>query len=124
RGAFEGPFRDKVETLVNFPLKKLDLTSYVPPPIPQPVNIPGKNTSESSNTDDESINSLQQVGPFIYDLYAVSNHYGGLNGGHYTACVRNGFKNEWYNFDDSRVSNCNEGSVKSRAAYNLFYVRN
>ncbi|CAJ0915485.1 4802_t:CDS:10 [Entrophospora sp. SA101] len=124
RFSFKGPFRDKVETLVNFPLKKLDLTSYVPPPIPQPVNIPGKNTSESSNTDDESINSLQQVGPFIYDLYAVSNHYGGLNGGHYTACVRNGFKNEWYNFDDSRVSNCNEGSVKSRAAYNLFYVRN
>ncbi|CAI2187781.1 14340_t:CDS:2, partial [Funneliformis geosporum] len=67
--------------------------------------------------------SLQQSGPFVYDLFAVSNHYGGLNGGHYTACVRNGYRHEWHNFDDSRVSKYDESSVVSRAAYNLFYVR-
>lgn len=27
--------------------------------------------------------------PVLYDLYGVSNHYGSLNGGHYTACVKN-----------------------------------
>lgn len=30
----------------------------------------------------------------IYDLYAISNHYGGLGGGHYTAYAKNGGK--WY----------------------------
>jgi ubiquitin C-terminal hydrolase len=27
--------------------------------------------------------------PVYYDLYAVSNHFGGLNGGHYTATCLN-----------------------------------
>jgi Ubiquitin carboxyl-terminal hydrolase len=31
--------------------------------------------------------SAQEVAP-VYDLYAVSNHFGGLGGGHYTAFVR------------------------------------
>lgn len=38
----------------------------------------------------------------IYDCYAVSNHFGGMGGGHYTAFAKNGDK--WYEFDDSRVS--------------------
>lgn len=29
-----------------------------------------------------------------YELYAVSNHYGGLGGGHYTAFAKN--KDKWY----------------------------
>ncbi|CAJ0824154.1 21934_t:CDS:2 [Entrophospora sp. SA101] len=124
RFSFKGPFRDKMETLIDFPLKNLDLTRYVPSPLPQSVNNSGKKVLLNSTDSDALIDSLQQVGPFVYNLYAVSNHYGGLNGGHYTACVRNSFKNEWHNFDDSRVSVCKEESVKSRAAYNLFYVRN
>ena len=37
----------------------------------------------------------------IYDLYAISNHYGGLGGGHYTAYAKNDSK--WYQFNDSSV---------------------
>ncbi|VDN12935.1 unnamed protein product [Dibothriocephalus latus] len=37
----------------------------------------------------------------IYDLVAVSNHMGGLGGGHYTAYAKNRDDNRWYNFDDS-----------------------
>ncbi len=29
-----------------------------------------------------------------YELYAISNHYGGLGGGHYTAYAKNGEK--WF----------------------------
>jgi hypothetical protein len=39
----------------------------------------------------------------IYDLYAVSNHYGNMGFGHYTAFARNPNNGKWYEFDDSRV---------------------
>jgi len=52
----------KVGDLVNFPTQGLDLGEYVIAP---------------------------DGGPFIYDLYAVSNHMGSLNGGHYTAFAQN-----------------------------------
>ena len=42
--------------------------------------------------------------PVLYDLYGVSNHYGSLNGGHYTASCLNDIDKEWYYFDDSSVS--------------------
>lgn len=59
----------------------------------------------------------------IYDLYGVSNHYGGMGGGHYTAYVRNLTSGKWFNHDDSRVSPANVSEIKSDAAYVLFYVR-
>ncbi|CAG8507206.1 27736_t:CDS:2 [Gigaspora margarita] len=95
RFSFYGPFRDKLETTVHFPIRRLDLTPYVP----------------SNSSDGGSRPNSQQMGPFVYDLYAISNHYGGLNGGHYTACVRNGYRNEWHNFDDSRASICDERDI-------------
>ncbi|CAB4484010.1 cysteine proteinase [Rhizophagus irregularis] len=110
RFSFNGPFRDKLETMVHFPIRDFDLTPYIPLPKEQQSSI-------------HYNSQYKQCGPFIYDLFAVSNHYGGLNGGHYTACVRNGYRHEWHNFDDSRVSACDEFSVMTRAAYNLFYVR-
>ncbi|KAK9708423.1 ubiquitin-specific protease doa4 [Basidiobolus ranarum] len=97
RFSFSGPFRDKLDTLVSYPLRKLDMRPYLPP--------------------------TQSKAPAIYDLYAVSNHFGGLNGGHYTAQVRNGYRNQWHNFDDSRVSACDERSIVCKSAYILFYVR-
>jgi len=59
--------------------------------------------------------------PVIYDLYAVSNHYGSLHGGHYTAFGLNAMSNKWYDFNDSSfssVSNLNE--IVSPGAYLLF----
>jgi len=38
----------------------------------------------------------------LYDLYAVSNHFGSMGFGHYTAYVKN--NNQWYEMDDSSVS--------------------
>lgn len=62
----------------------------------------------------------------MFDLYAISNHSGGgLNGGHYTAMVKNRFDNEWYEMNDStfrriRVDKHVEGNPN---AYCLFYNR-
>jgi ubiquitin C-terminal hydrolase len=48
----------------------------------------------------------------IYNLYAVSNHFGGLTGGHYTAQVLHHHNDTWYNLDDSRVSESRESEVQ------------
>ena len=57
----------------------------------------------------------------IYDLYAVSNHFGGMGGGHYTAYAKNFVHEKWYNFDDSDVSKASSSDCISKAAYVLFY---
>lgn len=89
--------RDKIDLLVHFPLVGLDLRDQV----------------MHWNPGEEP----------VYDCYAVSNHFGGLGGGHYTAFALND-EGEWCNFDDSRVTkNVTESEVVSSAAYLLFYRR-
>lgn len=57
-----------------------------------------------------------------YSLFAISNHYGGMGGGHYTAyCRKQG--SEWYEFDDSSVSSVAEDRLVGAASYVLFYRR-
>ena len=57
----------------------------------------------------------------IYDLFAVSQHYGSTEGGHYTAVCKNG--DNWYNYDDSSVSRTSPKACLTSAAYVLFYRR-
>lgn len=61
--------------------------------------------------------------PVIYDLYGVSNHYGSLNGGHYTASVKNCVNGSWYNMNDSSCgsSSGSQRDIVTPAAYLLFY---
>uniref|UniRef100_K3WVW9 Ubiquitin carboxyl-terminal hydrolase n=1 Tax=Globisporangium ultimum (strain ATCC 200006 / CBS 805.95 / DAOM BR144) TaxID=431595 RepID=K3WVW9_GLOUD len=96
--------RDKLDVFVDFPMENLDMTKYC---------------LEKTHTD----------GHLIYDLFAVSNHYGGMGFGHYTAFAKswqngNGERYPgWYSFDDSHVTPAMAGQVKSNAAYILFYKR-
>lgn len=96
RFSYNRYMRDKLDVLVNFPIEGLDLTSYV-------IN---KNHPRA-----------------VYDLHAVSNHYGGLGGGHYTAYATNCYDGFWYYFDDSSVSSTDATAAVSKAAYVLFYTR-
>ena len=59
----------------------------------------------------------------IFDLFAVANHVGGLNGGHYFAYCKNFKDGEWYEFNDSHVSKINKNEVVSSKAYVLFYSK-
>ena len=59
--------------------------------------------------------------PILYDLYAVSNQFGSLEGGHYTAFAKNALYNKWYHFDDTDVTRVSEADVVTKAAYVLFY---
>ena len=54
----------------------------------------------------------------------MSNHYGSLSFGHYTAYAKNHETGRWYDYNDSNVSECHSSSeVVSGAAYVLYYVR-
>jgi hypothetical protein len=64
-----------------------------------------------------------------YRLYAVSNHFGGLQSGHYTAnaIVQDPFKKaalnaHWYSFDDTSASKSGQNYC-SAAGYVLFYEK-
>ena len=58
---------------------------------------------------------------FQFNLYAVSNHFGSLEGGHYTAYCSSNVLKRWHKYDDQDVSAIDPESVVTPAAYILFY---
>lgn len=102
QGLYSGPTREKIEDLVHFPVEGLDMRDVM-----------------RGHVDEDA--------PPLYDLYAVSEHSGGLGGGHYTAVAKNFRDHRWYTFNDSLVSPVNEKDVESTLvtsrAYVLFYKR-
>lgn len=73
RFSVKGHFTDKIETFVDFPLRGLDLTNYMPPLLP-----PGVSGGPTGSPDDPR----SQIPPYKYDLYGVTNHFGTLSSGH------------------------------------------
>ena len=58
-----------------------------------------------------------------YELYAVCNHMGIAEGGHYNAYCKN-TNNLWYQYDDHEVTKINRRHIVSSSAYCLFYKKN
>lgn len=113
RFSHKGVFTDKIETVVDFPLKGLDLTNYMPPALP-----PGmRNSANGIGGDDPRV----QTPPYKYDLYGVTNHYGNLSNGHYTAFIAS--RGGWVYCDDSRVTPTEAKDIVGRPAYVLYYKR-
>ncbi|XP_062167750.1 ubiquitin carboxyl-terminal hydrolase 8-like [Alnus glutinosa] len=96
RFSYDRYFKNKLETFVDFPVDDLDFSTYI-----------AHKNSQLSN---------------CYMLYAISNHYGGLGGGHYTASVLRG-NGMWFEFDDEKVFPVSKDRIKTSAAYVLFYRR-
>nr|XP_023415999.1 ubiquitin carboxyl-terminal hydrolase 4 isoform X2 [Cavia porcellus] len=96
RFSYNRYWRDKLDTVVEFPVRALNMSEFVCDPSAQ---------------------------PYVYDLIAVSNHYGAMGVGHYTAYAKNKFSGKWYYFDDSNVSLASEDQIVTKAAYVLFYQR-
>ncbi|XP_064645435.1 ubiquitin carboxyl-terminal hydrolase 8-like isoform X2 [Lineus longissimus] len=94
RFSSDGSWHQKLNTAVDFPLHSLDLKRYV---------------------------RGHRVRP-DYRLYAISNHYGTMEGGHYTAYAYNYLRRSWLKFDDADVSSISERNIKTSAAYTLFYT--
>nr|XP_037868069.1 ubiquitin carboxyl-terminal hydrolase 8 isoform X3 [Bombyx mori] len=83
----------KKQTYIDFPLEGLDMRQVAP----------------------------ACPGAAAYELYAVSNHYGSMEGGHYTAYCKSSLYGKWYKYDDHVVTEIPASDVKSSAAYILFY---
>ncbi|KAJ3013819.1 UNVERIFIED_CONTAM: Ubiquitin carboxyl-terminal hydrolase 21 [Siphonaria sp. JEL0065] len=92
--------RDKIETSVKFPLKRLSLESIM-------TQTPGH---------DQIV---------YYDLFGISNHMGGLGGGHYIAHTKNWDTGLWYEKNDGVVTQVDEGRIESldRSSYVLFFQK-
>ena len=90
--------RDKLTTSISFQFHNLDLGDYI---------------SESRAASGES--------PPVYDLFATSNHIGGLGGGHYVANCLNRQDLQWYLYNDSVVSSTSSAELQGPMTYVLFY---
>ena len=91
----------KIKTFIDFPIKNLDISPFISNSIPYTSNPSIK-----------------------YDLFAVSNHYGELEYGHYNANCLNYVDNNWYNFNDKKIEiieNNDPDSIVTKDAYVLFY---
>ena len=60
---------------------------------------------------------------YNYTLYAIGNHSGTINFGHYYAFIKLNNK-DWYEFNDSRVSKRGTINTRSDSVYTLFYKKN
>lgn len=84
----------KTENFVDFPLTDFDLSKYVEDYLPK---------------------------RYVYDLYAICNHMGSTDGGHYTAFVKN-CMGKWLHCNDDSVSLVtNAQQLITPMAYCLFY---
>ncbi|XP_078040551.1 ubiquitin carboxyl-terminal hydrolase 8 [Augochlora pura] len=104
RFAESGGWLEKRNTAVDFPLTDFNLKPYL---------VTDNNTPTISN-----------IRSYNYSLYAMSNHYGTMEGGHYTAYCKNAAQNKWYKYDDQTVTEVTTNQVKSQntSAYLLFYT--
>ncbi|XP_050173199.1 ubiquitin carboxyl-terminal hydrolase 31 [Myiozetetes cayanensis] len=114
----EGDRRMKLQNMVKFPLSGLDMTPHVVKRSQSSWSLPSHwspwRRPYGLGRDPED---------YIYDLYAVCNHHGTMQGGHYTAYCKNSVDGQWYCFDDSEVQQLSESEVCKQTAYILFYQR-
>ena len=85
----------KLQQLLNFPLDNFNLSKYVI----------GYNSDE-----------------YVYDLFGICNHSGGVSGGHYTSFVKD--NNNWYLCNDTQIIKVDDlNKIITPKAYCLFYKK-
>ncbi|KAL3789205.1 hypothetical protein HJC23_002790 [Cyclotella cryptica] len=106
--------RSKIGTLVDFPIDGFDMKKHS-----------AYNSSMSSDSQSEEL--VDDEAPMIYDLFGVTNHYGRMGYGHYTAFTRRwneaGIEDTWAEFDDENVNEVTGNEIVNPSAYVLFYRR-
>lgn len=137
----DGDRRMKIQNMVKFPLIGMDMAPHMVKRSQSSWSLPSHwspwRRPYGMSRDPED---------YLYDLYAVCNHHGTMQGGHYTgnwiktpstppligllmgvsrfiAHCKNSIDGQWYCFDDSDVHPISEGEVCKQTGYILFYQR-
>ncbi|XP_029953333.1 ubiquitin carboxyl-terminal hydrolase 31-like [Salarias fasciatus] len=114
----DGDRRMKMQNMVKFPLTGMDMAPHMVKRSQSSWSLPSHwspwRRPYGMGRDPED---------YLYDLYAVCNHHGTMQGGHYTAHCKNSIDGQWYIFDDSDVHPISEEDVCKQTAYILFYQR-
>ncbi|KAK6644576.1 hypothetical protein RUM43_000843 [Polyplax serrata] len=92
----------KISTFISFP-EQLDMTPFMS----HQRNLNGNGNSNNPSA-------------YMYSLFAVINHVGTLDAGHYTAFIRQQ-KNHWFKCDDHLITRANINDVLTSEGYQLFY---
>ncbi|KAM4624345.1 ubiquitin carboxyl-terminal hydrolase 31-like [Polymixia lowei] len=114
----DGDRRMKMQNMVKFPLISMDMAPHMVKRSQSSWSLPSHwspwRRPYGMGRDPED---------YLYDLYAVCNHHGTMQGGHYTAHCKNSIDGQWYCFDDSDVQAISDDDVCKQTAYILFYQR-
>ncbi|KAF9434598.1 hypothetical protein BGZ76_007749 [Entomortierella beljakovae] len=120
----------KIETKIRFPAQ-LDMTQYTTSArklkksrlaAQQKLNGTGSENGSPGSLGSSSLNSsLEPIPTYVYNLFAVINHQGKMDTGHYTAYAKH--RGEWFSLDDHKVSLASQKDVLDSKAYMLFYVK-
>ncbi|KAM4525459.1 ubiquitin carboxyl-terminal hydrolase 31-like [Odontesthes bonariensis] len=114
----DGDRRMKMQNMVKFPLTGMDMAPHMVKRSQSSWSLPSHwspwRRPYGMGRDPED---------YLYDLYAVCNHHGTMQGGHYTAYCKNSIDGQWYCFDDSDVHPISEDEVCKQTGYILFYQR-
>lgn len=135
----------KISTFISFP-SELDMTPFMSKKKSEQQSSPGASSSSSSskpkssdrkqaaagggstsastssaaNNEDDHGRHHHDTSDFRYSLYAVINHVGTLDAGHYTAYVRHQ-KDIWVKCDDHIITTATLKQVLDSEGYLLFY---
>lgn len=132
----------KIDTPVAFPADGLDLSQFQTSSVLRRRNATKLSTSENivdtslaiaadnktirrngSIAQENDLSPPRATEESLYDLFAIVNHVGKIDSGHYTATVRR--EGNWFRCDDEKVSRLNDVGkmIRSEAAYLVFYVQ-
>jgi ubiquitin carboxyl-terminal hydrolase 8 len=110
----------KVHTVIDFPLRGLDLSPYTLPP----PDAAEQQRIAAAAAPPEMVPDPAMTPPYVYDAYAVLQHIGAdLTHGHYTTVVRDRMKRVWRKYNDTVVRDVEATGLQNREAYILFYER-
>lgn len=110
----------KLHTVIDFPLRGLDMSPYTLPP----PDAAEQQRIASLAAPQEKAPDPAMTPPYSYDAYAVLQHIGGdLTHGHYTTAVRDRMKRVWRKYNDTVVREIDPAGLQNKEAYILFYER-
>lgn len=98
-----GTVREKIDAMVDFPVKGLNLEDMV---------------GETQLMNRLGVEGVKKASDSVYDLFAVSEHVGSLlRSGHYKAYAHNREDDQWYHFADDVVDLCEDKDAVVRTSY-------